>query len=309
MGTTEFVSMLVFLGVFGLISAVVFVYFRFDRDTRQAVARLHNLSNPETANEPKVSLWELILSAIPRIGGMLLPGKKEKHLPLQTRLHQAGFYKPQAPAVFLGVRFFLMVLLPILAWIVCQAAGFTGRPQIYAILFAAGIGLSGPGIWLDGRGKKRQTMLRQGLPDALDMLVLCLEGGISLRAGIQRVTAEIQTAHPLLAAEFGILQREIQLGLSAGEAMSKFAERSGVAEIRLLGSVIVQSERFGASISKALRIHADSCRLERYQAAEEMAQKASVKILFPTLLCIFPAIFIVLLGPAAFQIATMFSQK
>jgi tight adherence protein C len=105
-----------------------------------------------------------------------------------------------------------------------------------------------------------------------------------------------------------IVQREIQLGLSAGEAFKKLGDRCDLDEMRNLASVLLQSERFGASVVKALRIHADSCRLERQQRAEEMAQKAAVKILFPTLLCIFPAIFIVVLGPAAYQIANMFSQ-
>src|SRR5262249_660115 len=104
-----------------------------------------------------------------------------------------------------------------------------------------------------------------------------------------------------------IVQREMQLGLTAGEALKKFGERCNLEEVRSLSSVLLQSERFGASVVKALRVHADSFRLERQQRAEEMAQKAAVKILFPTLVCIFPAIFIVILGPAARQIAGIFS--
>jgi tight adherence protein C len=180
-----------------------------------------------------------------------------------------------------------------------------------AVFFAIGGGLLGvlvPSFWLDYYKKQRQATLRRALPDALDMIVLCLEGGISLTAAIQRVTDELQAAHPALAIEMGIVQREMQLGLSAGDALRKFADRYQLTDVQNLASVILQSEQFGASVVKALRVHADTSRQERQQYAEEMAQKATVKILFPTLLCIFPAIFIVILGPAAFQVAAMLAQ-
>ena len=173
---------------------------------------------------------------------------------------------------------------------------------------AAGLALVAPGVWLDSRKKKRQAVLRRGLPDALDMLVLCLEGGVSLTAAVQRVTAELQTAHPLLGAEMNIVQREMLLGLSAGAALQKFGRRADLEDVRNLASVLLQNERFGASVTKALRTHADILRQQRQQRAEELAQKAAVKILFPTLLCIFPAIFIVILGPAAFQLVAVFSR-
>jgi tight adherence protein C len=140
------------------------------------------------------------------------------------------------------------------------------------------------------------------------MLVLCVEGGVSMTSAMQRVASELQTAHPVLGAELNILLREMQMGLSAGAAMKKLAERCDLEEVHNLASVLLQSERFGAGVVKALRLHADMARQERQQKAEEMAQKAAVKIIFPTLLCIFPAIFIVILGPAAYQIAGMVSK-
>jgi tight adherence protein C len=127
-------------------------------------------------------------------------------------------------------------------------------------------------------------------------------------AAAQRVAGELQVVHPVLGSELSVFQREIQLGLSPGDALKKLGERTGLDEVRDLASVLLQSERFGASVVKALRGYADSWRVERQERAEEMAQKAAVKILFPTLLFIFPAIFIVLLGPAAFQVAGLFSK-
>jgi tight adherence protein C len=165
-----------------------------------------------------------------------------------------------------------------------------------------------PGLWLEQQVAKRHRLLRHSLPDALDMLVLCLEGGVSMTAAFQRVTSELKIVHPVLGAEMSIMQREIQLGLSAGEALKKLAERCGLSEVRDLANVWLQSERFGASMVKTLRIHAETGRQDRQMQIEEQAQKAAVKILFPTLLCIFPAIFIVLLGPAAYQIAALFQR-
>src|SRR5262249_12604771 len=152
-----------------------------------------------------------------------------------------------------------------------------------------------------------QIMFRRALPDALDVLVICLEGGLSLTGAFKRVASELRTAHPGLATEMLIVEHEIQLGRPIGEAMRQFGERADLEEVRSLASVISQSERFGASLTKALRVHAESLREKRLQRAEEMAQKAATKIIFPTLLFIFPGVFIVILGPAAIQIVRALS--
>jgi len=201
------------------------------------------------------------------------------------------------------------LLLPIVSALVPYAMGELRLAWALVVtLSAVGVGMWTPHGWLEHRVRRRRRLLRRGLPDALDMLVLCLEGGISMSAAVQRVTGELWLAHPELGGEMAILQREMLLGLSAGEALKKMAERCGLDEVRDLASVLLQSERFGASMVSALRTHAESWRLERQRHAEELAHKAAVKILFPTLLCIFPAIFIVLLGPAAFQMAKLFSK-
>jgi len=166
----------------------------------------------------------------------------------------------------------------------------------------------GPSFWLDSRKSNRQISLRRALPDALDLLVICLDGGLSLPASMRRVATELRTAHELLARELNIVQREIQLGSSPGVSLQNLGVRADLEEIRSLASVITQSERFGASLVKSLRVHAETLRTKRQQHAEEMAAKAAVKVLFPTLLFIFPAIFVVILGPAVFQIAEHFSE-
>ncbi len=169
-------------------------------------------------------------------------------------------------------------------------------------------GVLAPGLWLDKQKKKRQTDIRRALPDALDLLVVCVEAGLSLPAALVRVTKELRTAYPMLSMELIIVHREVQLGHSTGEALRRFADRFDLEELRSLSSVVRQAERFGASIVNALRVHAETLRHKRTEQARERAQKATVKILFPTLLCIFPAIFVVVVGPAAFGIIEMFSR-
>ena len=202
------------------------------------------------------------------------------------------------------------ILLTIGPALIGLVAGLVGIiPVSYGLIFGTMLGTSGmigPSFWLDNRKAARQTGFRRALPDAMDVLVICLEGGLSLPAAVRRVSAELRTAHPGLAWELQIVQREMQLGRTTGEAMRQFAERCDLEEIRSLASVINQSERFGASLVKTLRVHAESLREKRLHHAEEMAQKAAIKILVPTILCIFPGIFLVVLGPAVMQLRESF---
>ena len=315
--TNELLSMLVFLVVYLLTSGVGYlILFRLYGDHRKAVARLRDLAPATTSPGTPGKSWfetpslsDIALAALPRVGTLVSPRDNRTLARLKARLTQAGIYGPNAVTIFLGSQVLLTVLMPATAGLAPFLLGLLSwQRALVAGLLAAGVGMILPSVWVDFQRNKRHNELRRGLPDTLDMLVLCLEAGVSLPAALQRVTAELQVAHPPLARELNIVQREVQLGLSVGDALKKFGDRSGLEEVRNLASVILQSERYGASSVKALRLHSDSCRLERQQHAEERAQKAAVKILFPTLLCIFPAIFIVVLGPAAYQIAGLFSH-
>jgi tight adherence protein C len=298
------ISMLVFLVTSGL---VLLVSAWRSRDLLQAQARVRELG-PAPRGPDKPSLTRKWLSRLPAVARPLLPDDEDLRGRLQRRLNQAGLYGRHVLPIFLGAKMLFMVLAVVLAVAATVSRLLPpGRAAVVGALLG-GTALAGPGMWLDARKRKRQLELRRGLPDALDMLVLCVEGGVSLAQAVQRVTTELHDAHPLLGAEMDIVQREMLLGLSVGEALRKFADRADLDDVRSLASVLLQNERYGASVARALRIHADTLRQLRQQRAEEMAQKAAVKILFPTLLCIFPAIFIVLLGPAAYQIASLLSQ-
>jgi tight adherence protein C len=303
--TTDLMCVFVFLAVASLFLLVIF---RPSGDSRRVLARLRELP-AEEGPPPEKAAGGRAWSALPRVGGLLLPGGPEPLARLRTRLSRAGIQGPQAPRVFLGVKFLALTVLPAAAGLVPLLLGLLTPPwALLAGALAGGVGLVAPGLWLDTLAARRRAALRRALPDALDMLVLCLEGGISLAAALQRVTGELRRAHPTLADEMEVVQRETQLGQAAGDALKRFGDRADLEEVRNLASVILQAERYGGGLVKALRVHADGCRMERQHRAEELAQKAAVKILFPMLLCIFPAIFIVVLGPAAYHLADLFAR-
>lgn len=220
----------------------------------------------------------------------------------RDRLVQAGLYRAYSPATFAAVRMFLAIV-PL---VIGGAAGLTGRaPLLWSLLGGVALALFGtlaPSFWLDYQKRDRQTRIRRALPDALDVIVVCMEGGLSLTGAFSRVAQELAPVHPLLATELRIVQREVQMGRTTGEAVRGFAKRFDLEELRSLAAVITQAERFGTSIVKALSVYAETMRVRRHQRAESLAHQASIKMIFPTLLCIFPAIFIVILGPAAINI-------
>lgn len=239
---------------------------------------------------------------------LLTPTREEGRRQLADRLIQAGLYKRSSVPVYIVTRAFFIVA-PVSIGFGAHTVGLLTLNQGLIAGIAAGLaGTIAPGFWLDHQRKQRQTNIRRALPDALDIIVVCVEGGLSLPAAFAKVSSELQTAHPMLASEMLIVQREIQMGQSTGEALKNFANRFDLEELRGLASVVLQAEKFGASIVKALRVHADSLREKRQLKAEELAAQAAVKLLIPTLICIFPALFVVILGPAAFDIYQLFSE-
>lgn len=290
-------------------SSVVLLFFMLltGRKTRLD-NRLRDLAKKGGTSLDPDPLAQFAQTTLPKMGESLVPKDDAERNLLQSRLIYAGLYSPQAMYVFLGVKMLLMVG-PALIGLVAGGLGMV--PIFQGLICGAALGvlgMIGPSFWLDRRKTARQTAFRRALPDALDVLVICLEGGLSLTGALRRVAGELRTAHPILASELQIAQREIQLGRSAGEALRQFADRSDLDEIRSLAAVVVQAERFGASLVRALRVHANTLREQRLQRAEELAQKAAIKILFPTLLFIFPGIFLVILGPGAIQIMEMFQH-
>ncbi|HEV3204277.1 MAG TPA: type II secretion system F family protein [Gemmataceae bacterium] len=287
-------------------SLIVLICMFIPGRNQRVQGRIQTLISSKASQQETVAV--VTRAILPRIGSPLVPSNKKAQKELKTRLVHAGFYGLHSLYLFLGVKMLFMAV-PVIVGLVATSLGLV--PYMNGVLYGllgSCIGMLLPNFWLDSQKKKRQILLRRGLPDALDMVGVCLNGGLSLQGAFQRVTNELAMAHPALGKEFTINQREIQLGRSTGEAMKHFAERCDLEEISSLASVILQSERLGASAVQALRIHAETLRLKRLQLAEEKAHTAGTKIVFPTILCIFPSILIVVIGPAAIQIADLFSN-
>ena len=210
------------------------------------------------------------------------------------RLTRAGYRNESAIRVFYGYKVFVPLALAAIA----LATGAAKFSPFFIYASCLGLGFLLPDFWLGRQIKKRQKKMERGLPDVLDLLIICIEAGLSLDQGTARTAEELKKAQPELCDEFGILVLEQRAGRARSEAWKRLSERTGVESIRNLVSVLVQSEQFGTSVAKTLRVHSDTMRSKRIQQIEEMAAKTSVKLVFPLVFFIFPALFLVTLGPA-----------
>ncbi|HSJ24318.1 MAG TPA: type II secretion system F family protein [Longimicrobiales bacterium] len=240
--------------------------------------------------------WEAILQ---ELGERTVRAETDQS-EVRRRLTQAGFQSPGAPAVYWGVRVVLPLALAGVA--VLFLTPLLGGLGVLAGLMAAVFGWLVPSFYLDGRISKRQKELRMALPDTLDLLVTTVEAGLGLNHAMVRVAQEINQLSPQMARELTLVNLEIRAGRTREEALRGLGERSGVDDLRSLATMLIQTDRFGTSVAQALRVHADTMRVKRKQRAEEAAAKTAVKILFPLLVFIFPALFVVLMGPAAINI-------
>ena len=218
---------------------------------------------------------------------------------LRRRLVKAGFASENSVSIYAVTRLVAAILIPIAVLSILLAINYQRGPQFVAlILLGAVFGLFIPSFMLSRFISKRQQKISRALPDAIDLLVVCVEAGLGLNAALQRVGRELELVEPVLSAEMAITNREIRAGKPRDEALRNLGDRTGVDDIKSLVAMLIQSDRFGTSIASSLRVFADSMRTKRRQRAEEMVSKASIKLIFPLLLFIFPALLIVLLGPA-----------
>jgi tight adherence protein C len=269
--------------------------------------RIDSISGKESPEGKPETVATMARLALPRMGNVIVPENEAERTKLRARMMHAGLYQRQAMHAFLGVKLVLLVGATLVGagLTLSNIMPPTRALPLAIVLFLAG--MFGPGAWLNRRKSHRQQAIKCGLPDAIDVMIICLEGGLSFQASIKKIADELRSAHPILGGELRIVDREIQLGRAPGEALTNFARRSDLEEILSLASVIGQSERFGASLVKSMRNHSESLRHKRKQAAEEKAQKAATLILIPTILFIFPAVFVILLAPAAIQVTEMFA--
>ena len=212
----------------------------------------------------------------------------------QQRLIRAGFRKDSAINLFYGAK----VLVPLTFCAIGFATGLASQNPLMIYAAALGIGYLAPDFWLGKKISSRQKKIRLGLPDVLDLLVICVEAGLGLDQATARTAQELSEAQPAVADELTIVALEQRAGRPRADAWRHMAERTDVDTVRNLVSMLVQSEQFGTSIAKTLRTHSDTLRIQRIQAVEEMAAKTTIKLIFPLVFFIFPSLFLVVLGPA-----------
>ena len=250
----------------------------------------------------------------PKIGEPQRPAIKErleqaldplsKALPLsadetsraRTWLIQAGYREQRHLTAYVGSR----VLLAIVGMLTVIAISGFNSPLL--IIATGGLGFFIPRFWLKRKIKARQHRITLGLPDALDLTVICVEAGLALDQALLRVGEDLRHAHPELSSEFHMVNLEMRAGKPRVEALHGLAERTGVSDLRALVATLVQTDRFGTSIAQALRVHSDSLRTERRQRAEEQAAKTTIKMVIPLVLFILPSLLVVTLGPAMIQL-------
>ena len=206
------------------------------------------------------------------------------------------------------VRTCLTIAPPMLGILACALRLVDLRIGLLSGAAGGILGMFLPLLWLDYKIRRRHALFHQSLADFLDLMIVCMEGGLSLQGTIQRVGDELRIAHPEFAKELTIVQRDIQLGATIDSALRRFAVRSGCESVGSLAKFVREAMRFGTQLTRALRLHAEMLRSQREMMAEEMAQKAAVKVLIPTLLLIFPAVFIVVAGPAIIEIQKAFAK-
>ncbi len=297
-------TLLTQLGIFGCVAAGVWVLIEYlgGGGNSRAVERLEELRDPRGAREAKGkgdSMSRLIQRASPTLSAPLQPKTEEEVGKLKQRLQHAGFRGENAPPIFLGAKFLCLVFgFFASGGTMLYLKGVTTEAALYTII-TSGIMLFLPDVLVWFCKKSRQDNIFFGLPDALDLMVVCVEAGLGLDQAMRKVAEEMKKSYAILADEFALCNLQLQMGAARNDVLHELGQRTGVDDLKALSAILIQADKFGSSIAQALRVQSDSMRTRRSQMAEEKAAKTAVKLIFPLVIFIFPAIFVVLVGPAA----------
>jgi tight adherence protein C len=251
-----------------------------------------------------------VSTALGPVASYVLPQKDVELRKMTMQLMRAGYRSPQALQFFYTIKSLAIVALPLITLLSFRFIPmFENKSAFNVAAIAAGIGMFVPNLVLSRLVDLRTKAIRNGFPDALDLLVVCVESGLGLAAAIQRVADELDVSHPELAFEMSTVNAEIRAGIPREKALRNLADRTGLQDIRGLVGLLVQTMKFGTSISDALRVYSEEFRDKRMQRAEEQAAKMGTKLLFPLVFCMFPVFFIVAIGPAVLRIIEWISSR
>lgn len=243
-----------------------------------------------------------------RFGDAIKPKEAKELDKTRASLLHAGFRQPNALEIYWGIKAGAALVGLVIGGLLALSGRVPGQYKMLAVLVGVATAFYLPGVLLDSRVKKRQKAVQRALPDALDLLVVCVEAGMGLDAAMYRVCVDISPREPVLGSELRQLTLELRAGKSRREALKNLSTRIGLEDVGSLVAMLIQADLFGTSIAQTLRVYAEAMRTKRFQLAEELAAKLPVKLLFPLIFFIFPTLLIVILGPAAIRLMQMFGN-
>ena len=254
-------------------------------------------TSDEMPSHPSLAFHDLIK----RLGNMVPQSPKDVTV-MQRRLIRAGMRNESALKILYGAKAVCGVTFPLIALAAVAGSDTDPSNKFVVVLLATAIGFFGPNEYVRRKAAGRQKQIARGLPNALDLLVVCVESGLGLDQAILQVSKELEHAHPEISEEFGLVNLELKAGKRRVEALRNLAERTGVDDLKKLVAVLIQADRFGTGVAQSLRAHSDFMRVQARQVAEEKAAKLGVKLIFPIFFCILPSLFVVTVGPVAMKI-------
>jgi tight adherence protein C len=312
--STTFMSLVAFL-VF-MAGAWMMLSLINNSNSSKAEARLDRIGRPKSLAEIDLATgksgedrYSGLKATMSNLGAALEPQSELERSTLKIKLANAGFRSESAAAVYQGLRMLSLLAFTLPAVLIFSLKfGMSMKMMQYTLGFAV-FGFYLPSIVLWYLRSKRQQEIFLTLPDALDLMVVCVESGLGLDAAMRRVTEEMKGHAKVISEEFALANLQLQMGRPRREVLHDLGVRTGVDDVRSLAAILIQADRFGSSIAQALRVQSDSMRTRRRQLAEEKAAKTAVQLIFPLVLFIFPGIFVVLVGPAAINIANQLLPK
>ncbi|MEZ6067643.1 MAG: type II secretion system F family protein [Planctomycetaceae bacterium] len=289
-----------YLAFFAIATGVWAVSTMLSGNNSRASERLEELKDPRKRGDGKQTAMGAVLkAAAPKLSQALKPKTELEENELKVRLSNAGFHNVNAPTFYLAIKTLLLVSGVLLGGGYGLFKYGFEFGALSSVVITGGLGFYGPEIVLMILRSSRMEQIFLSLPDALDLLVVCVEAGLGLDAALRRVSGELSDSSPALCSEFDLANMQLQMGRPRREVLHDLGVRTGVDDVKALVAIMIQADRFGSSIAQALRVQSQSMRTKRSQLAEEKAAKTAVKMIFPLVLFIFPGIFVVLVGPAA----------
>jgi tight adherence protein C len=292
-----FLTALVFVGITAGVSLVGLKLWVRPKEAMERVTGAALEANQAAPTHPALAFREMLERL-----GTVLPASPRDVTTMHRSLIRAGIRNPNALKILYGAKVAFGVLMPVLMAVAVSNSQADAGAKFLAVAASAAVGFFGPNEYVKMRSKQRQNQVRRGLPNALDLMVVCVESGLGLDQAILQVSRELEDAHPEISEEFAFVNLELKAGKRRAEALRNLADRTAVEDLKKLVAVLIQADRFGTSIAASLRGHADYMRVQARQVAEEKAAKLGVKLVFPIFFCILPTLFVVTVGPMAVTI-------